>query len=84
MNTGPWYAAEPSSIWRITGNYNDRGDSFHDCLAIVLDPAIHGTDETCFSMLPPLGWGAGMQDKVISPEQISWAQLVVEDPWGDA
>lgn len=74
--------AEPHSIWRITGNYRTSG-TFHDCLAIVLDPALHGTDETVFAMLPPLGWGGGMDDKVISPEQITNACLVIADPWAD-
>lgn len=78
--TTVWRNAEPASIWRITGSYRSSG-TFHDCLAIVLDPAIHGTDEIVFAMLPPLGWGGGMDDKVITPEQITWAVLVVEDPW---
>lgn len=79
----PWHSAEPLSIWRITGSYRANG-GFEDCLAIVIDPAIHGTEETVFAMLPPLGWGAGMDEKVIVPEQISWARLVVVDPWADA
>ena len=60
--TTVWRNAEPASIWRITGSYRSSG-TFHDCLAIVLDPAIHGTDEIVFAMLPPLGWGGGMDDK---------------------
>lgn len=74
--------AAPGSIWRITGHYRHQG-TFSDCLAIVLDPALHGTEETVFAMLPPLGWGGGMDDKVISPDQIIAAHLVVADPWAD-
>lgn len=75
--------AEPGSIWRITGNYRgNNGDMFHDCLAIVIEPAIHGTDETVLSMLPPLGWGP-MQDRIIAPDQVTWSRLVITDPWAD-
>ncbi len=73
--------APDHSIWRITGQYRVSG-AFEDCLATVLPQYVHGTDETALVMLPPLGGigGKGM-DVVITPEQITWAQLVVEDPW---
>lgn len=73
--------AVPGSIWRITGTYRTDG-SFTDCLAIVLNPSIHGTDETVFSMLPPLAW-FGESNRLILPEQIASAVLVIEDPWED-
>ncbi|RLK47637.1 hypothetical protein [Microbacterium telephonicum] len=70
--------ATEHSIWRITGNYRNGG-TFHDCLATVIPQYTHGTDETALVMLPPLN-GTGV-DRVITPDQVTRAELVVEDPW---
>jgi len=70
--------ATEHSIWRITGQYRKAG-SFEDCLATVLPQYTHGTEEVLLAMLPPLG-GTGIPN-LISPDQLSAAQLVVEDPW---
>jgi hypothetical protein len=74
--------APEHSIWRITGRYRGSAGTFTDCLAIVLPEFVHGTDETALAMLPPLG-GTGAPD-VVTPADITWAQLVVLDPWADA
>lgn len=67
--------APDQSIWRVSGNY-PNGGTFTDCLATVLPGFTHGTDETLLQLLPPL-------HDLIAPENVTTAQLVIEDPWAD-
>lgn len=49
----PWDAAEPQSLWSITGTY-PTGGTFTDCLAMTLPAYVTGSDSPLFVMLPPL------------------------------
>ncbi len=73
----PWDAAEPESLWHITGDY-PRGGSFTDCLAITLPRHITGEDKPVFTFVGALG---GLDD-LISPAWITRATpllLVLRD-----
>lgn len=79
MNNIQWLStAEPGSIWRITGRYRNNGGTFTDCLATVIDPSIHGTDEVLLAMLPPL---SSVPHGLVNPDQIDSAVLIVQDPF---
>lgn len=73
----PWEAAEPESIWEITGIY-PRGGGFTDCLAITLPKHVTGEDKPVFTFIGALG---GLDD-LISPAWITRARpllLVLRD-----
>ncbi|MEV4127103.1 hypothetical protein [Nocardia sp. NPDC049707] len=69
----PWLAAEPESIWDITGEY-PYGGTFTNCLALVLP--LHVTDgHLLFEFLPPAGgYGLGSH---ISPNWITHARRLI-------
>ncbi|WP_068059278.1 hypothetical protein [Nocardia xishanensis] len=67
----PWLAAEPQSIWDITGDY-PYGGTFTNCLALVLP--LHVTDgHLLFELLPP---AAGFSSH-ISPDWITSARRLI-------
>jgi hypothetical protein len=51
----PWDAAEPESVWSITGIYPKGGGTFTDCIAFVLSPNVTGVDERLFAFVGELG-----------------------------
>ncbi len=48
MMARPWDAAEPESLWVITGASLDGKYSFTDCLAITLPVCVTGSDSPLF------------------------------------
>lgn len=44
----PWDAAEPESLWEITGEYPGEKHTFIDCLAYVLPANVSGDDGPVF------------------------------------
>ena len=50
----PWEAAEPESLWSITGHYPGGKGTFTDCLAITLPQYVTGSEKPLFAFLPPL------------------------------
>jgi hypothetical protein len=50
----PWDAAEPQSLWSISGQYPGGRGTFTDCLAITLPGFVTGSDKPLFAFLPPL------------------------------
>jgi hypothetical protein len=44
----PWDAAEPESLWEITGEYPGEKHAFLDCLAYVLPADVTGDDGPVF------------------------------------
>lgn len=50
----PWDAAEPQSLWSITGQYPGGRGTFTGCLAITLPEFVTGSDKPLFAFLPPL------------------------------
>lgn len=67
----PWLAAEPQSIWDITGEY-PYGGTFTNCLAVVLP--LHVTDgHLLFEFLPP---AAGLGSH-IAAEWITHARRLI-------
>ena len=67
----PWDAAEPQSLWSITGRYPGERGTFTDCLAITLPEFVTGTTKPVFAMLPPLPSEPG---DLIDPAWITRAQ----------
>jgi hypothetical protein len=49
----PWDAAEPQSLWSITGRY-PTGGGFEHCMAMTLPEYVTGSRKPLFVMLPPL------------------------------
>ncbi|GAA2773566.1 hypothetical protein [Saccharopolyspora taberi] len=50
----PWDAAEPESLWEITGSYPGGNDTFEQCLAITLPRHITGSDRPLFVFIGAL------------------------------
>ncbi|GAA0897872.1 hypothetical protein [Pseudonocardia zijingensis] len=44
----PWEAAEPESLWEITGEYPGGKHSFTECLAITLPEHVTGSERPLF------------------------------------
>jgi hypothetical protein len=53
----PWDAAEPESLWSITGRYPGGKGSFTRCVAITAPAYVTGSDKPLFLPVGPWGFG---------------------------
>ncbi|MCQ1951602.1 hypothetical protein NNX28_16920 [Arthrobacter sp. zg-Y859] len=65
----PWTAAEPESIWHITGHFPKNKGSFIDCLAFALPHYVTG-GPVLFKMI-------GAMDELIDPEWITHGRELI-------
>lgn len=74
----PWLAAEPESIWAITGTYRDGQGTFTDCLAMVL-PEWMTEGHRLFQLIHPVAVNIDPTDpnRLIAPDQISRARRLL-------
>ena len=66
----PWDAAEPESLWEITGAYPNSEDTFAQCLAITLPQHVTGTEKPLFVFVGALS----LEGKPVDPSWITYAR----------
>jgi hypothetical protein len=65
----PWSAAEPGSIWSVSGEYPSQGGTFFNCIAIAL-PYEATSGNVLFKMV-------GALDDLVSPAWITSATALI-------
>lgn len=66
----PWEAAEPESLWEITGEYPGGEGSFTECLAITLPQHVTGSERPLFVFVGALA----EMHKPVDPSWITHAR----------
>lgn len=66
----PWEAAEPESIWSITGSYPGGTHTFRDCLAITLPEHVTGSERPLFVFIGALA----QTNEPVDPRWITHAE----------